>query len=699
MAEGWTYKTFTDVSFSLIEAEPGTNALVTSHEGQFLLYPFNLNLNPSMTGTPASAYRVYNSTQLTTAMVHIQNMAEITKNRDFAVQLFNQLDANGYVNIKDNDGYNAFRFGFHSSPTEYYFSITWYMEDGSPAYVFRRDTDTYPDYYEGSVLRIPVLGYKGKYIDFNNSNMIEVYDYITQVTTKLNNITRNKMTEIHEYQWLAPLEDSELYFTPRLTGVTYGTASNIKFTPDCIMYILKNFYMPGSPAVYVEDPIMYIASVTPILYTDAESGFTAYASQQFTVYYQGTLPANTFRVNAVDIKMTPGIPPDPGEEEEFMNEIKERYSPRESSNLTGIYAFEETTMQNLAIALMRFGLPEIVGTFFGGDNKDMVVAIRWYYGLGPYLDYTMNGNIRDEYDIRCGNKYLRKSALPSDTIHAWTVNSEFVEWSTPEMSVSGFYNDYRDYLTSYQLYLPYYGFVDIDPNDIVDGFIKVYYNINIVTGMAVIEIACKNERSNNNWYKAYSFTTTIGVEIPFGANAAQSMMLGFAQIVGKAFTSAVGLGTSMQGANIAGKLSHAENALASFDPEEVDTRVTQPDRVKKHLEDHVRDTKTELVANQNVNNLVSSIPTPSVSVPKRTLGGNSETGSLDELYPYLLITRPVCVEPADYGDYYGTAACTSIKLSSCSGFTQVAAVRPDTLSNAPKYLNEIISHLQAGVYL
>lgn len=704
MAEGWAYKTFTDVSFNLIEAEPGTNALVTAHEGQFLLYPFNLNLDPSMTGTPASAYRVYSSSQMTAAMVHMQNMAEITKNRDFAVQLFHNLDANGYVNLKDNDGNDRFRFGFHSSPTEYYFSITWYMEDGSPGTVFRRDTDTYPDYYEGSVLRIPVLGYKGKYIDFNNSNMIEVYDYITQVTTKLNNITRNKMTEIHEYQWLAPLEDSELYFTSRLTGVTYGTASNIKFTPDCIMYILKNFYKPGSPAVYVEDPAIYIASVTPILYTDAESGFTSYASQQFTVYYQGTLPANTFTVSAVDIKMTPGVPPTPGpgEEPEFMNELSTRYSPRSVSNILGIYVFDEDTMQDVAVGLMRFGLNDIAAQFFGGDGKDMVVGIRFYYGLNPYI--ARDTDYSPAPDIRCGNKFLFSDDSlivdPSTVIPADKAKSEYCKWFTPVLNVPEYFEDYRDYLCSYQLYLPYYGFVDLDPNDVVGGSIRVYYNINIVTGAAVIQVVVNNSRTNNQDVKAYVFTTTVGVEIPFGANAAQSMMLGFAQVLGKAFTSAVGLGTGLQSSAISANINRAEEGLAKLEDTEYSPEMlVDKSRVKDRSEKELAELNRQANSNQAMHNIISSVPTPSVNAPKRTGGSGSETGSMDELYPYLLITRPVSATPADYTSYVGKSASTSIKLSSCTGFTQVSAIRPDTLSNAPKYLNEIISLLQAGVYL
>ena len=83
---------------------------------------------------------------------------------------------------------------------------------------------------------------------------------------------------------------------------------------------------------------------------------------------------------------------------------------------------------------------------------------------------------------------------------------------------------------------------------------------------------------------------------------------------------------------------------------------------------------------------------------------NNETGDLDELHPYLLITRPVNVEPTSYENYVGLPSSEAVTLNSCTGFTQIAAISPESISlnvNTPREneMNEIISLLQAGVYL
>lgn len=702
---GWTNKTFTDVSFNLLETIPGANALVTDHYGDFLFYPFNTYLEPYMTGTPASSYRVYNSSQMAAQLTHVSYMAGITNDRDFAVQLFHKLDANGYVNLKDNNGNNKFRFGFRSAPTEYYFSITWYMEDGAPGTVFRRDTDTYPDYYEGSVLRIPVLGFKGKYIDFNNSNRIDMYDYTTQNTAPLTGITRNKMTEIHEYEWLAPLEDSELYFTSRLTGTTYGTTSNIKFTSDCVFYIINDFYLPNTtPSVHVEEPTIYISSATPSLYTDAESGFTTYASQQSMAWPSSTLPGTHIMISAIDVKMTPGTPPEPGEEPEYMNDLNNRFSPRAYAGSIGNYIVPANTITDVMDSIYTTDLADIVLPAFtdSTDGKEFILGLRWYWGFGrpgspsPYID-------SNRFPIKVGACVLTSG---SSTIYAYRLVSEYFDWSTSELPVPAYFNNYLDYMCSYQLYLPYYGFLDIDPNDIVGGTIKVHYGINWCTGMTNITVECKNERTGNKATKYYTLNTQIGEDIPYAADVLKDKFLAWAQTCGKAFSSGakIGMSAASQDMNAFIKESNqAESFVTNNDNLSADQKLESIGNIRNTRDEALQRYRKTEFNNTMVQNGIDKVAQP-VQTVTRSGSFSAETGNLDELYPYLLITKPVTVEPSDYEEFVGLPSSESAILGNCSGFTQIAALKATPVLNTltvkrPKYINEIISLLQAGVYL
>lgn len=398
-------------------------------------------------------------------------------------------------------------------------------------------------------------------------------------------------------------------------------------------------------------------------------------------------------------------------EEGFMNEIDNRYSPRGASNIIGMYVFDEDTMHQVAHGLIKFGFYEWVSQFFGGDFKDCVMYLNFFHGLHDQIASHIDGNS----DIKAADKFLRWDDGPTDTINSDSVDTEFVEWKTPiGLRITPHFNDYRDYLCAYQLFLPYYGFINLNPNDAVNAVIKIYYNINICTRAAMITVTTNSTRTGGLETKIFTVATSVGEEIPYGKNAIQSMWLGMAQVVGKAVATGASLGTSMgsahftSGANLRGLQSGLSEAqdMASRAREAVGNNKFAAEMYEGQaakIQDEINaKQKSNVITATSLNNahsIVSGIPTPSVDHSTSSNGGNSETGTMDELHPYVLITRPVSAEPADYESYVGTPSTESVTLSSCTGFTQVAAVKPESMTDAPKYINEIISLLQAGVYL
>ena len=426
-------------------------------------------------------------------------------------------------------------------------------------------------------------------------------------------------------------------------------------------------------------------------------------------------------------------------EEGFMNEISDRFSPRFNSNGVGLYLIPAENSQtdpshlgdieDIMRMMQEYDLGDnLIKSWVGTDGKEYVMGIRWYYGLAK--PNVWKSTTDQKFKLQIG------PITPDEALHYYydyVFTSEFASFSTSELTVPAHFNNYLDFACSYKLYLPYYGFMDIDPNDIVGGTIRVHYNINLFSGAATILVECKNSRTGNLAMKAYTVDCTVGEDIPFtydmyksfgvqaaekGAWAAKTLANGAAGAYGAAANKAAAdanLNTEItrmtnnnlirnegvsQAQAAAYSASGGKGMTANDFHKQFDASLTQ--ETINTMETNQRTANQANYNNQmaqTANNIVQQNMPLSVFTPGRSSGSSDETGSMDELFPYLLITRPVNVEPIDYEDYGGIPSSDSVTLNMCNGFTQIRAVHPDTMQNAPKYINEIISQLQAGVYL
>ena len=397
---------------------------------------------------------------------------------------------------------------------------------------------------------------------------------------------------------------------------------------------------------------------------------------------------------AIDISDVVNLEGEPIPEEGYMNELMNRFSPRQYAGTLGIYLIGTDDIAAVMQAMMEVDVSDVLANiFFGSDGKEYIVGCRWYYGLLQESGHTQGHISQNEhkYEIKVGNHRLDLNGAP---IYAYIADKEFATWTSSELSVPAHFNNYLDFMSRYQLYIPYYGFLDIAANDIVGGTIQLIYNINLVSGVADIVVACKNSRTGSLKTKYYTVTARLGIDIPFGSDMMKTLVLNWAQTCGKAFATGATLGAGMAVAGAMENISQANTALSNVNLDTEEGRMAANNIVK------ARDaSQAEYNRAQFARSIIGDINVKSVDTPNRSGGTNDESGSLDELHPYLLITRPVSVEPSNYEDYVGVPSAASKKLSTCSGFTQIAAVKPEALTNPPKYVNEILSLLQSGVYL
>lgn len=201
--------------------------------------------------------------------------------------------------------------------------------------------------------------------------------------------------------------------------------------------------------------------------------------------------------------------------------------------------------------------------------------------------------------------------------NGYPLSNQFKTIDFGTLSVAEMWQSFLDYeATSFELYLPFIGSVDIDVSEVMGGSINVQYTVDFLTGMCVANVLCTKSTylSNDTYAPQYSQHTYQGncaVQIPL-SNVSYGSMIGALIQAGCS-----GL-TSGPGGMVA---SLGESAL-------------------------------------------SGAFKPSVT-SKGTISANA--GFCSILYPYICVTRPITAESASYQEVMGYPSYIDTKLATCEG--------------------------------
>lgn len=101
---------------------------------------------------------------------------------------------------------------------------------------------------------------------------------------------------------------------------------------------------------------------------------------------------------------------------------------------------------------------------------------------------------------------------------ALKVNEQIVDVDFGPVTIKPFWGSYLDYSphTRYQLYLPYIGSVDINPDDITGKELRIKYRVDVASGEAVVFVKCGN-------YIAYQHTCNMATAIPVTSGDGRTM--------------------------------------------------------------------------------------------------------------------------------------------------------------------------------
>ena len=220
-------------------------------------------------------------------------------------------------------------------------------------------------------------------------------------------------------------------------------------------------------------------------------------------------------------------------------------------------------------------------------------------------------------------------------------SSQYVAIDCGTIDVKEYWGAYLDYApyTQCEIYLPYVGTKQISVDDVMNKAVHVVYHVDILSGACNAYVKCGNS-------VLYTFVGQCSSSIPISGNDWTNVLNGAISVAGK-----IGLAMATGGATA---LMSGLGAASSI--------------------------------------ISSSKPTVERS------GAMSSTGGLLGIQkPYLILTRPKQALPENQNKYTGYPSFITMKLSDCTGYTEIDSVHLDNMSCTDEEAQEIENLLKSGV--
>lgn len=231
------------------------------------------------------------------------------------------------------------------------------------------------------------------------------------------------------------------------------------------------------------------------------------------------------------------------------------------------------------------------------------------------------------------------------------IGRQFVEKELGSITIDPYIGSFMDYspYTKIQIYLPYIGFRDLSPEDVMGCTLSIKYIIDVVSGgcNAIINVSGKGA--------IYQFNGSAIANIPLSAINYSGAIQNAVSAIGSGLTTVAGIASgnpAMGALGVAGLVSNAANTA------------------------------------------VNSKPTIQHS---GTMGGAAGLCSVQ--YPYCIIERPRLSTPARYNNFIGNTLNVTMKLQDCHGLTIIDSIHLDNVICTDKEREELLRLLKEGVIL
>lgn len=229
------------------------------------------------------------------------------------------------------------------------------------------------------------------------------------------------------------------------------------------------------------------------------------------------------------------------------------------------------------------------------------------------------------------------------------LSSQFVELDCGSVNIKEYIGSFLDYspYVNISLYLPYIGYRELSPDDVMNDTIHVVYHIDVLSGgcCAMIETGKKG--------LLYSFNGSCITNVPITAINYSGAIQNAVSAVGAGLTTVAGIATGAAPVAAVGAASMLSSAA---------------------------------------NTAMNSKPTIQRS---GSMGGSA--GLMSYQKPLLVITRPRMSVPDKLNKFVGLTTNVTMKLSQVKGFTQVEHVHLSGIAATDDEKDELMTLLRQGV--
>lgn len=307
---------------------------------------------------------------------------------------------------------------------------------------------------------------------------------------------------------------------------------------------------------------------------------------------------------------------------------------------------------------------------------------------------TLNGITRDDYGLSIGGKKIGETNADKIIVcEDFSVISTM--YNLGEYFVSPHFNNFADYngYTKIQVYLPFFGFVDVNPNDVVGKYLQIRLQVDMNTGMGQYYIGV-SEQSVTNPLPPYQRTVDdsntriisthdfqLGIHIPLGQtnafelvrNITLGAVKGAITLTGLAVGGGIGAGISTATTTVAPKITTRTVKSPTSGRQVIASRWKTEGGEKTKTYDHTNAYKGQAInevfnlSAQALNNLNYSVQ---IDRPNNSLANCFGSQSVK-----IVIYRPKML-PVDenYNHLYGQPLGEVRQLSTISGYTEVSKI-------------------------
>lgn len=231
------------------------------------------------------------------------------------------------------------------------------------------------------------------------------------------------------------------------------------------------------------------------------------------------------------------------------------------------------------------------------------------------------------------------------------INRQFVEKDLGSLTIDPYIGSFMDYspYTKIQIYLPYVGFRELSPEDVMGTTISIKYIIDILTGgcNAILNVSGKGA--------IYQFNGSCIANIPLTALNYSGAIQNAISAVGSLVTTGAGVASgnpALAGVGVVGLATRATNAVINTKP-----------------------------------------------TIQRSGNAGGASGLCAVQYPYAIIERPRLSTPANYNGFIGNTLNVTMTIGSCDGLTMVEAIHLDNVLCTENEREELMQMLHEGVII